>query len=145
MKAPELIRVLVVAGLAGLAAFGAARHWAAPSDLGDELSWLIAEFDLTTEQADKIKSLHEAYAPICAAHCEAIIAAREEVAAARDEEERADRVAQLIELEGVCHEATRRHLETVAAAMPPAEGQRYLQMIGPRVSAHQHAEPFGLQ
>ena len=58
---------------------------------------------------------------------------------------RATAQAELQRLVATCHDSTQAHLQAVAAAMDPVQGARYLAMIGPRLSAHQHAEPFGLR
>lgn len=140
-----IVRALLIALLTGGIAFVVTKQIAAPAPNGDELAWLINEFDLNEQQAAQIKALHEAFRPICERHCDAIEAGQAAVAAAANETERAAAADRLIELKAVCQDATRQHLHEVAAIMDPAQRQRYLELIGSRLSEHHHEAPFGLQ
>ena len=142
-----LLRLLLVAVAAGAAAFGLTR-WFNPMPAptpGTELAWLTQEFQLTPQQAQRIQELHAAYRPICAQHCAAILDTKAELATAATPTAKSEVEQRLSDLMATCHDSTRAHLEAVAAAMSPEQGQRYLAMIGPRLSAHQHAEPLGLR
>lgn len=110
-----------------------------------EIAWLTLEFKLDPAQAQKVQSLHDAYLPVCARHCAAILDTRGQIESAKDSAEKQNAEAALQQLVDTCHDSTRAHLQAVADAMAPAQAQRYLAMIGPRLSAHQHAEPFGLR
>ncbi len=143
----RIVPLLLVAVLAGGAAFWCTRQFATPASLppGTELAWLTQEFDLSPAQADRIAALHEAYEPVCAAHCLAIEEANTALTQADSVAARAAAMAHLQTLQVACHDATRAHLQAVAAEMAPAQGKRYLALIGPRVEAHAHTEPFGLR
>ncbi len=147
LAGPALLRLLLVALVAGAAGFGLTRLITpTPTPVvGEELAWLTREFELTADQAARIQSLHAAYRPVCAQHCAAIERTRTTLAHAASSEDRTAAEAQLERLVATCHDSTEAHLEAVAAVMSPDQGRRYLEMIRPRLSAHQHAQPFGLQ
>lgn len=147
LPASRPLRLVIIAVTAGLLAFVLTRQFApAPTaSPGDELAWVTREFELTPAQAARVQALHDAYRPVCARHCAAILAAQAELAAAGTPAERTAIAAHLRELTATCHNATLAHLEAVAAVMPPAQGQRYLALIQPRLSSHQHTAPFGLR
>ena len=136
----------MVAGVTGIAAFFVTRKLAPPpATSAGELTWLTSEFQLSPEQASRIQALHDAYTPICAQHCASILDTKDRIADATSPDLKAAAQAELEQLVATCHDSTQAHLQAVAAAMDPAQGVRYLAMIGPRLSAHQHAEPFGLR
>lgn len=145
MKPIEIVRVLFIALVAGSIAFYVSARLSPPPPLDDEVAWLIEEFELTDTQADAVRSLHEDYRPICDAHCAAVMEAQNAVEAAADPTEAATAQHELSALKQVCHAATQAHLEAVAAAMSPVQGQRYLETITPLLSAHEHEVPFGLR
>lgn len=139
------LRLIFVAAIAGLVAFAITRYLAPPPESSAEISWLVSEFNLSPDQAEQIRTLHEDYDPICAAHCAAILDTRKRIETAASSESREEAEGQLIQLTAKCHESTQAHLEAVAAAMDPSQGERYLALISPQLSAHQHGEPFGLR
>lgn len=137
MKRPALL-ILPLAIAAGLLAYLGTRM-AMPSpdpapDAAAKLAWLAREFSLTPAQTAEIDRLQKAYAPVCAEHCEKIAAAEAALAAAPDEERRAAARRELARVELLCAEATRAHLEAVAALMPPDQAARFLAMMEPRVA-----------
>jgi hypothetical protein len=95
---------------------------------GDAMAWLRAEFKIDDTQFAAIKKLHEDYSTTCGQHCMAIMAARERRAP----------LAEIAALEKTCVDAMTGHFRRVAALMPPAEGQRYLDMVLPRVAGYSH-------
>ncbi|GAB5561888.1 MAG: hypothetical protein SynsKO_35350 [Synoicihabitans sp.] len=144
MKLSEILRIAVIALVAGSAAFLITRQLSPTDQSGDEITWLIEEFGLNADQADRVRELHAAYRPICDAHCteimEAQAALENATAAERPAAERA-----LAALKQRCHTATQTHIKAVAAVMPAEQGQRYIERIMPLLSAHAHDEPFGLR
>lgn len=140
-----------VAVVVGLGSYGLTRWLAAPAvGDADEIAWLRREFRLTPGQAEKIEQLHAAYEPVCMEHCMQILATRKQLAAfadsgRQDSAEYRQAQTEMERLKRVCTEATRQHLETVAAAMSPEEGRRYIRLVGPKLSQHEHAQPFGLK
>lgn len=95
---------------------------------GDAMAWLRAEFRLDEAQFGAIKRLHDEYGIACSRHCAAIMDARERKAPA----------AEVAALEQTCVEAMTVHFRQVAALMPPAQGERYLAMVLPRISGYTH-------
>jgi hypothetical protein len=95
---------------------------------GDALAWLRAEFRLSDTEFTAIRRLHEDFSVECGRHCAAIIAARERRAPA----------GEVAELERTCVDAMKVHFRRVAALMPPAQGERYLALVLPRVEGHPH-------
>lgn len=137
MKRPGLV-LLVLAALA-LGYFTTARvlHSRLPADAptpAAKLDWLAREFSLTAAQIAEISRLQADYAPVCADHCAAIVAAQETLAAATAPDARTAAEADLARLEQVCATATRAHLHAVAACMPPAQSARFLALMEPRVA-----------
>lgn len=102
---------------------------------GERLEWLAREFGLSVETMSEIRRLQELYGPVCAGHCEAIAEAERKLAQAAPSE-RAAAEAELQRLHVVCATATRAHLQSLAALMPPHAGQRFLRLMEPRI-AHQ--------
>lgn len=129
-----LLTLLVILA-ASAAAFGVCyvlsddRAMRAAAREGDAMGWLKAEFKLDARQFDAIKKLHDDYAIACGEHCMAIMSARERRAPA----------AEVAALEKTCVEAMTAHFRRVAALMPPAEGERYLATVLPRVADYPHA------
>ncbi|MET0263021.1 MAG: hypothetical protein ABW223_09000 [Rariglobus sp.] len=141
-----LARYSLIALTAAALAFGV-THFALKSTAdttahADELGWLKKEFDLTAAQTAAVEKLHADYQPICAAHCERVVAAREKLANATDPDAARTELARL---EAVCRDATHAHLQQVAAVMSPDEGARFLALVGPKVSGQTHAAPLGLK
>jgi hypothetical protein len=104
----------------------ALRHAARDSDA---MAWLQAEFHLDDTRMASIRKLHDDYGTVCAEHCARITNARKASAPA----------AELARLEQACVDAMTAHFHQVAALMPPAEGQRYLRTVLPRISQYPHA------
>ncbi len=145
MKPAELLRTLTIALVAGGLAFFVAQRFSATATTADEVTWLIEEFKLSPSQADAVQALHEAYRPVCEAHCMEVMEAQQAVAQATDPAAQAKAERELAELKQRCHSATRAHLESVAAVMTPDQGRRYLETITPLLSAHSHESPFDLR
>lgn len=139
--------LLVLGALAaGLLAFGLTRFLApsAPREMTDEIAWMRAEFNLTDAQAAAIAQLHEDYFPVCMEHCRLVAKARRSLATAPAAGKPAAE-AELLRLETVCQDATRAHLQRVADAMPPDEGQRFLALVLPKLTRLDHQAPLGLK
>ena len=108
----------------------------------DAMKWLRTEFHLSDAQFAAITRLHEDYSVECADHCAAIGGARAELAGAEKSGQPAATLATLrrnvAERELACRTAIGVHLRKVAASMPPGEGERYLQLLLPRVENYRH-------
>ncbi len=128
-----LLTVLLAAALAVLA-FGVAylasgdRALRVAARQGDALEWLRVEFALDAERFAAVRRLHEEFSIECSAHCAAIVAARERSAPA----------AEIAALEEHCVGAMTTHFRQVAAWMEPAQGERYLALVLPRIRGHTH-------
>lgn len=110
---------------------------------GDALAWLRADFQLTDAQFAEIKKLHEAYAPSCDEHCRMIqeaIKARRAAEAVRGTDPAAVAAAErtLQDLRLTCETAITAHVRKVAAAMSPADGERYLALVLPKIADFDH-------
>lgn len=130
--------IIVLALFAGVLAYTVTRRLlpAAPTapDAEAKLAWLAREFELNPDQAAEIDLLQVAYQPVCSAHCAAIFDAQARLAAATTPSEKADAMADLEQLKRICADATRDHLQTVAAVMVPAQATRFLALMESRVA-----------
>jgi hypothetical protein len=109
----------------------------------DQWTWMRREFRLSDAQYTRILALHAAYQPICANHCNRIMALQERMADLEKggAKPSPDYVAAQAEWQAItreCNRATMEHLEKVAREMDPAEGRRYLDLMVPRVSRRDH-------
>jgi hypothetical protein len=128
----------VVACLATFAAFyglhdDAAMRQAARE--GDPMAWMRAEFQIDDAQFAAIEKLHDEYGMVCVEHCAMITNARQQAAPA----------GELARLERLCVDAMTGHFRRVAALMSPAEGDRYLATVLPRIAGYEHAGAPSLQ
>jgi Spy/CpxP family protein refolding chaperone len=114
----------------------------------DMLVWMQREFELNPAQVGRIREIHQEYQPICEDHCQKILAARERLAStanlAADHPERTEAEDNLARLERLCRESTRAHVNAVAAAMHPAQAERFLLRIEPHLDdAFDYAHDLG--
>ena len=149
------LAVLIIALLAGLAAFCAMR-WhrsgAAHSHGGGivvdalpELEWLRKELELSDAQFEKVKELHAAYRPRCMEMCSRIAEAHEKLdAIARahstitPEYQTALKEHAAVHVE--CQEAMLKHLYETAATLSAAQAKRYLETMLPFALDFSHSE-----
>lgn len=110
----------------------------------DSMAWLRYEFHLTPAQFEAIKTLHADYAGTCDEHCRNIRVAMSErdcLATSRPDDKaavaEADRRIQ--EMSTHCETVLGQHLVKVAALMSPADGERYLAMMRPRLAQFDHS------
>jgi len=135
----RFVPLFVVVVLAGAVAFGVTK-WVCHRGCPDENTWLQTEFFLSNEQLAAIKKIRADYSPVCAGHCGKLSAEKKRLAELEKKHGRdsADYLAALAAFEGLnreCAESTRKHLEAIAAQMPPEQGRRYLEMVGPKITA----------
>ncbi len=145
-RAAAYLLVLLLAAAAG---YGITYHLRTRRS-EDQWVWLRREFHLSNGQFARVQALHDAYQPVCADHCSRILAARQrlEELSRGGQAGTADYRATLARWEDIrreCEQATLRHLDTVAAAMNPADGRRYLAMMVPRVLHSDHSGPPGIR
>ena len=115
----------------------------AAAEKRDAMQWLRNDFHLTPDQFAAIRELHASYAGTCSEHCRLIQAATQ-VRAALAATQAADPVAvaaaerKVQELRAVCESAITTHVRQVAALMAPADGQRYLALVLPKIADFDH-------
>ena len=138
---------LIVAALA----FDLTR-WLAPHPHADadEMVWMKTEFHLTPAQTSAIEKLHDDYNPVCMEHCRLIREARTRLTTLETSKQQATpdyatAQTEMTRLKGVCHDATQKHLEAVAAQMSPDEGRRFLDLTLPKLAGQSHAAPMDLR
>lgn len=102
---------------------------------GDAMAWLRVEFHLDDAQFAAIKKLHDDYGVVCAEHCALITHARQQAAPP----------AELARLERLCVDSMTTHFRRVAAVMAPAQGERYLATVLPRVAGYGHVGAPNIQ
>ncbi|MBI5381841.1 MAG: periplasmic heavy metal sensor [Opitutae bacterium] len=140
------VALVLAVGAAACAVF---FHWRCDDTLHtaaqqrDAMAWLRTEFHLDEAQVAAIAKLHADYSEVCAEHCAAIGDARAELAQlqASGQAPTAALIAartRVAERELVCRTAIAGHLRAVAKLMPPAEGERYLRLLLPRVANYDH-------
>jgi len=115
----------------------------------DELGWLQQEFRLSEAEMARVRTLHKSYLPRCAAMCQEIAAKKREVAAALDGAKNAadirepvgKKLRELALLRAQCQLQMLQHFVEVSRAMPPEQGQRYLEeMKRITLGAHEQVE-----
>ncbi len=115
----------------------------------DSLLWLRHEFALTPEQLAKIEKLHADYHLACDRHCEAIMEARDQIAALqRSGASAADLEAanaKARQLDAECRESVRTHVHAIAEVMGDAQGQRYLSIVLSNLDRFSHQGPLDLK
>lgn len=109
----------------------------------DALAWLRTDFRLTDAQFAAIRKLHASYSVVCEQHCLAIQEAamkRNAIKAAPNAEAAVLAAAErrFEELRQVCETAIAAHVREVAAQMAPAQGQRYLALVLPKIADFDH-------
>lgn len=102
---------------------------------GDTMLWLRAEFELNDVQFAAIEKLHDDFAEKCVGHCRAIA----------DAKRRSATSSEVAALEKTCVDAMTTHFRAVAALMPPGRGDRYLEIVMPRIAGYDHRGPPNLQ
>jgi hypothetical protein len=134
----RFLPLVVVTILAGAVAFGVTQ-WIRHAYCPDENAWLQQEFSLTDAQIAAIQKIRAEYEPTCAGHCDKITAAKSRLAAAKSSGPASEAYiaanAEFAAISHECAEATRLHLAAIAAQMPPEQGRRYLEMVGPKITA----------
>lgn len=103
-----------------------------------EMEWLRREYHLSDVQFERIKQIHQEYAPKCERLCQKIAKANarfHEVTRANKtytpEVEAA--MKECLAIQGECRQALLAHVYDVSAQMPTAEGERYLEMMRTRL------------
>lgn len=130
--------LLGVTVLAAGVAFGVTQ-WIRHVSCPNESAWLKKEFSLTDAQVASIEKIRAEYKPLCARHCGELSTAKKRI---DDAEKTSGKTSPAYiqaqaEFEAInlqCGQATRKHLEAIAAQMSPEEGKRYLELVGPKIS-----------
>ncbi len=135
MKRPSIIACLGL-GLA-LVGYGAlylgrtARDRELERKCGPELAWLRKDFQLSDTEFERIRTLHEAYKPVCAEFCRKIDEKNREMARLMMEATNVTPqlrkvLSDAAQLRAECSGEMIRHFLQVSQAMPAEQGRRYL-------------------
>lgn len=102
------------------------------------MEWLRQEYHLSDSEFAHVQQIHQAYAPKCDLMCGKIAAANERleqvIAGSKEYSPAVDAaMAECLAVQAECRRAMLRHVYEVSAAMPAAEGSRYLKMMTARI------------
>lgn len=144
--------LVAIATAAGLVSFRLGGEPAVREALEkrDALAWLRTDFRLNDAQFTTIRQLHESYSVVCEEHCRAIQEAASTRSALKssaqpDARALADADRRVEELRRICETAIAAHVRQVAAVMAPAEGERYLALVLPKIADFDHRAAPNLQ
>ena len=140
MKKP--LAILILALLAGFAAFGITRKHCTTSNSNTlldhlpELAWLKTELALSDAQFSEVAELHDAYRPVCEEMCRRIddSRARLEAVALKNrstDSELQQAIAQYEQVRSDCKMKMLEHLYQTAALMSKEQAGRYLKAVLP--------------
>ena len=98
---------------------------------GPELAWIKKEFQLSDADLERVRTLHEAYKPVCADYCRKIDDKNKQVAAllmtsANVTPEIQKALTEAGQLRAQCYVEMLNHFFQVSQAMPPDQGRRCL-------------------
>lgn len=137
------VAILSLSLALGLGAFWAGGRTKAPgcgetTPCAESMGWLKSEFALDDAAFARVAQLHDNYKPACEDLCRRVVENRRhiEAEAARGEGYSPGLDAALREASDLRYESQRlylRHAHAVAAAMPPDQSHRYLEMMKARV------------
>jgi len=148
MKYHWLSALLIV--LVAIAAGGATYHFTRPATTParapkgtaaaqDDLEWLQREFKLTPEQLRQIEAAHGAYQTECRQHRARLGAQRGALADARAKHRPAQEITAAQETiastKAVCRSDAASYAREIAAIIGGTEGERYLSIVLPRLTA----------
>jgi hypothetical protein len=145
MKSTGLVLLLgLAAGLAAHAGWYGFRRPAPATAPGAALAWMKSDLNLSAQQFEKIKAIHDQSGPQLrqlaaqAAHMRAELDAFEQLRRTDgrvDFLEFADFIQQRRAVDRACVETTRRLIAATAGEMTPEQRQRYLALLNP-AAAH---------
>jgi hypothetical protein len=140
MKRASLLLLLVVAAAIGFSVpvtlqalrCDAGKHYS-------ELEWLKQEFSISQEDFGRVQQLHHEHQARCRVLCENLLAARRELSAQIAQDHEVTPLVQeclrkVAEAETACRTSILSHACNVMQFMPPAEGQRYLELVRSRIA-----------
>jgi hypothetical protein len=134
-------RFILLLGLSlGVAGFGllytnrTASYREIERTCGPELAWVKREFRLNDADFERIRRLHQAYKPVCAAYCRRVDEKNRELAslmAVSTEVTPPIKTAlnDAADLRKECLAQMLKHFYAVSQAMPPEQGRRYLAWV----------------
>ncbi len=135
--------VVAVGAFVALYAIRTAGYRRLEEQCGPELAWIKMEFQLSDADFERVRALHEAYKPECAARCREIdeqnrglarlLATSHEVT---PEIEKV--LTRAAELRAQCQTEMLKHFFQVSHAMPPEQGRRYLAWMQAQTLAPTH-------
>jgi hypothetical protein len=106
-----------------------------------ELVWLKNEFSLSDADCHRIVTVHNGYLPRCEEMCRRIATKNAELKTilAKSDNVTGDiqkKISEIADLKAQCQTQMLQHFFDVSRAMPPAQGQRYLQWIENKTLLH---------
>jgi hypothetical protein len=148
------LAILILALLAGFAAFGITRKHCATSngntllDHLPELAWLKTELTLSDTQFSKVAELHDAYRPVCEEMCRRIDESRAHLEAVALKNRSTDTelqqaIADYERVRGECKMKMLEHLYQTAALMNEEQAGRHLKTVLPAAlggTSHPHSQ-----
>lgn len=114
----------------------------------DHHTWLQKEFNATPAQIAAIEKIQADYQPVCDQHCAAIRAAEKRFAelhlSSADPQALATAKNEIARLKKICADATLAHLREIAAQLPAGQRDRFLALVAPKITGHDHQAAFRL-
>jgi hypothetical protein len=140
MKKSSLLLLLAIAAAIGFAV--PVTRQALRRDVGKhhtELEWLREEFAISTKDFEKVRRLHDEHQERCRELCDDLLSARRELSARIAQEHEItpsvrECLGKVAEAETACRRSILSHACEVMQFMPPAEGQRYLELVRSRIT-----------
>jgi hypothetical protein len=112
-------------------------HRAVVKSATPELAWLKKEFQIGSQEFERIVTLHEGYRPNCAEMCRRIAAKNTEIKRLLDEKgtvgpEIEEKLMEASRIRAECQKRMLAHFFAVSTNMPPEQGKRYLAWVHQR-------------
>jgi len=129
MGRPLRILLLALGTMAAIAALSyfCAMRLCCRQMTGDDLSWLKREFQLSDQEMQRIRALHDGYLPKCHEICAKIAAKQDEIDKALSAGNVPEQqMIELASLRAQCQAQMLRHFKAVAGEMPRDQGTKYL-------------------
>jgi hypothetical protein len=136
------LAILILALLAGFAAFGITRKHCTTSNSNTlldhlpELAWLKTELALSDAQFSKVAELHDSYRPVCEEMCRRIDDSRARLEAVALKSRSTDTelqkaIAEYERVRGECKMKMLEHLYQTAELLNEEQAERYLKAVLP--------------
>ena len=108
----------------------------------DSLTWLRMDFELDPERMVAIEKLHRDFQKICAGHCSGIRATREKIRQLKANGAPGEEINAAMQVEArqdaECRSSLDAHVREIAGIIGGKDGDRYLQLVLPRIARFDH-------